>query len=112
MDILQILQYIGCILTVLVGAYAVFTPKNTVAVTALAPQGAHGITEIRTVGAFFIILGVAPFFLGAAAFQMLGYAYFGAGVVRLISIFMDGSNDRTNWVAFVLEMIFGVVLSI
>src|SRR5688500_1319508 len=101
MDILQILQYSGCIITVLIGIYAVFTPKKTVAVTALAPQGAHGITEIRTVGGFFLILGIAPFFLGTAAFQMLGYAYFGAGIVRLISIFMDKSSDRINWTAFI-----------
>lgn len=61
MNILQILQYIGCALTALVGVYAMLAPKNTVSFTGLAPQGGRGITEIRVVfGVFFIVLGFFP----------------------------------------------------
>lgn len=112
MNILQILQYIGCILTALVGAYAMFAPKNIVGFTGLAPQGGRGITEIRAIfGIFFIVLGLFPIIVGSAvAFQMLGYAYFFVGIVRIISIFVDRSSNQSNWFSVVFEIVFGIIL--
>lgn len=110
--LLQILQYIGCILTALVGVYATFSPKNTTSVTGLVPQGARGITEIRVVfGVFFIVLGLFPIVVGnPIAFQMLGYAYLLVGIARIISIFIDKSSERSNWMSVAFEVIFGFIL--
>ena len=110
--ILQILQYLGCILTALVGLYAMFAPKNTIGFTGLEPQGGRGITEIRVVfGMFFIVLGLFPMIVGsAAAFQMLGYAYFFVGIARIISIFVDKSSNQSNWFSVAFEIVFGVIL--
>ncbi|WKZ38044.1 MAG: DUF4345 family protein [Anaerolineales bacterium] len=112
MNILQILQYSGCILTALVGAYAMVAPKNTVGFTGLAPQGGRGITEIRVVfGMFFIVLGLFPILAGSAvAFQMLGYAYLFVGIARSISIFADKSGTQSNWYSVIFEIVFGVIL--
>jgi uncharacterized membrane protein HdeD (DUF308 family) len=112
MNILQILQYIGCALTALVGVYAMLAPKNTVGFTGLAPQGGRGITEIRVVfGVFFIVLGFFPIVTASTiAFQMLGYAYLFVGMARIISIFVDTSSDSSNWYSVAFELVFGVIL--
>lgn len=112
MNILQILQYAGCILTALVGVYALFAPKNIVGFTGLVPQGGRGITEIRAIfGMFFIVLGLFPIITGSAvAFQMLGYAYLFVGIARINSIFVDKSSSSSNWYSVAFEIIFGVIL--
>jgi len=112
MNILQILQYIGCILTAAVGVYATFAPKNTVGFTGLAPQGGRGITEIRVVlGMLFVVAGLFPILAASAvAFQMLGYIYLFVGIARLISIFVDKSANPSNWYSVAFEIVFGVIL--
>ncbi|MBE0684106.1 MAG: DUF4345 family protein [Anaerolineales bacterium] len=112
MNILLILQYLGCILTALVGAYALFAPAKIVGFTGLAPQGGRGITEIRVIfGVFFIVLGLFPLLVqNSAAFQMLGYAYFFVGIARIISIFLDKSSSSSNWYSVAFEIVFGLIL--
>ncbi|HRQ24629.1 MAG TPA: DUF4345 family protein [Anaerolineales bacterium] len=110
--ILQVLQYLGCIFTALVGVYALLSPKSTVGVTGLAPQGGRGITEIRVVfGVFFIVLGLFPIVTASAiAFQMLGYAYLIVGIARVVSIFVDRSSSASNWYSVGFEIVFGTIL--
>lgn len=109
--IISILQYIGCLLTALVGVLALLAPERTINFTGLSPQGGRGITEIRSVlGGMFIALGVAPFFLDDVAFTVLGISYLAIGIVRLPSIFLDKSSSQSNWISFAFEIIFGVIL--
>ena len=109
--ILQYLQYIACLITIIAGVYALFSPDNAVALSGLVPKGGRGRTEIRcAMGAMYIALGVAPLFLGATAFQVLGIAYLAIAVVRLISIFVDKSATTSNWASLALEVVCGVVL--
>lgn len=108
---IQILQYIGCVLTALVGVFSLVAPGRTVSFTGLAPQGGRGITEIRAVlGGLFIALGVAPFFLGDIAYTVLGIGYLVVGIIRLGSIFLDRSGTSSNWISLAFEIIFGVIL--
>ena len=109
--IVQILQYIGCAVTVMTGLLALVAPERTVNFTGLSPQGGRGITEIRAVlGGLLIALGAAPFFLGSVAYTVLGISYLAIGVVRLPSIFLDKSSTQSNWISFVIEILFGVIL--
>lgn len=109
--ILQYLQYIACIITIMAGLYALFSPEKAVALTGLVPKGGRGLTEIRcTMGALYIALGVTPFFLGEVAFTVLGIGYLAIAIVRLVSIFVDKSASSSNWASFALELICGVVL--
>jgi uncharacterized membrane protein HdeD (DUF308 family) len=109
--ILQYLQYLACILTILAGLFALFSPKNAVSLTGLVPKDGRGLTEIRCVmGALYIALGVTPFFLGEVAFTMLGIAYLAIALVRLVSIFVDQSASTSNWGSLALELVLGVIL--
>ena len=110
--VLEILKIVGCILTALVGVYAMFNPKSTVSFTGLAPEGNRGITEIRVVfGVFFIVLGLFPIIANnLIAYQMLGFGYFFVGITRTISIFIDKSSNASNWQSVIFEIVFGIIL--
>jgi uncharacterized membrane protein HdeD (DUF308 family) len=44
------------------------------------------------------------------AFQMLGSGYLLVGAARIISIFMDKSSERSNWISVAFEIVFGLIL--
>ena len=109
--ILQYLQYLACILTVISGLFALFSPERAVSLTGLVPKGGRGLTEIRCVmGGLYIALGITPFLLGEVAFMMLGIAYLAIAVTRLVSIFLDKSGTQSNWLSLALELVLGVIL--
>ncbi len=110
--LLTVLQYIACALTVLVGAWSLFSPTSAGKFTGLTPEGGRGITEIRAIlGMFFVALGLFPIlFPTDAAFHMLGFAYLLVGVTRLISIFVDKSGNQSNWISVASEFLLGAIL--
>ena len=112
--IVQILQIIAAIATILTGLVSLFKPESVTGFTGLHPEGGRGITEIRAVlGGFFVALGAAPLFLNSpVAYTMLGIAYLGIAVVRGISLFVDKSVTQSNVISLVVEVIFGVILVI
>jgi hypothetical protein len=109
--ILQYLQYLACILPIISGLFALFSPERAVSLTGLVPKGGRGLTEVRSLmGGLYIGLGVAPFILGGVAFTMLGIGFLSIALVRLISIFVDKSGTQSNWMSLALELGLGVVL--
>lgn len=111
MDIVMILQWIAALGTVLTGLLALAKPSATYAFIGLNADGPRGVSEIRSIfGGLFIALGLAPFFLGATAYQMLGIAYLGIALARAFSIVFDRSYANSNLISLVIEIIFGVVL--
>jgi hypothetical protein len=109
--ILQYLQYLACILTIISGLFALFAPARAVSLTGLVPKGGRGLTEIRCLmGGLYIALGVSPFILGGVAFTMLGIAYLAIALVRLVSIFVDKSGTQSTWMSLALELVLGVIL--
>jgi hypothetical protein len=111
MDIVMILQWIAALGTVMTGLLALVKPSATYAFIGLSAEGSRGVSEIRSIfGGLFIALGLAPFFLGEAAYQMLGIAYLGIALARAFSIVFDRSYANSNLISLVIEVIFGVVL--
>ncbi|MBK7453074.1 MAG: DUF4345 family protein [Anaerolineales bacterium] len=110
--IVQILQIIAVLATILTGLVSLFKPESVTGFTGLRPEGGRGITEIRAVlGGFFIALGAAPLFLSSpVAYMMLGIAYLGVALVRGISMFTDKSVVQSNVISLVVEIIFGIIL--
>ena len=109
---LSILKIIVAVGTIATGLLALVKPKSVYAFTGLRAEGGRGITEIRSIlGGLFIALGgTALFFRSPEAYQMLGIAYLGIFVVRLVSMFIDQSVERSNLISLVVEIVFGVIL--
>jgi hypothetical protein len=112
MTILEILQILVGVATILTGVVSLFWPLRVRGFTGLEVAGGRGITEIRAVlGAFFVGLGAAVLFLNdPAAYQTLGIAYLVVAVVRTVSMFVDKSVVGSNVVSVITEVIFGVIL--
>lgn len=110
--LLEILQIIAAVGTILTGAVSLFWPSKVQGFTGLSANGARGITEIRTIlGALFIALGAAVLYFNIpATYQMLGITYLIMGVVRGISIFVDKSTEASNIISLVAELVFGIIL--
>lgn len=110
--VIKILQLIAIIATILTGLFSLINPLGVQGFTGLTAPGGRGITEIRSIlGGLFIGLGIAAFLLGTReTYQMLGIMYLAIGAVRLVSIFLDKSSVQSNWISFIVEIIFGIIL--
>ncbi len=111
---LKILQIIAVIATILTGVVSLVNPRGAQGFTGLTAAGGRGVTEIRAIlGGLFIGLGIAVFVLATReTYQTLGITYLAIGAVRLFSIFLDKSSTQSNWISFVVEILFGVILSL
>jgi hypothetical protein len=113
MMVLQILKIIGCIGTIGTGLLGALRPSALPGFTGLEAPGPRGITEVRSIfGGLFIGVGAFPLIVGApAAYRMLGVMYLAIGVVRVISMVVDGSlSESSNIISLVVEIVFGVIL--
>jgi len=112
MNLLDILQLIALLGTLLTGVFSLIWPANIEGFTGLRPVGGRGITEIRSImGGVFIGLALAAFFLDhAVSYPMLGITYLVIAVVRTVSMFLDDSMVSSNYISIAAEVIFGVLL--
>jgi hypothetical protein len=111
MNLLEILQIVAALATAATGLFSLLAPTKITGFTGLQPVGGRGITELRSVlGALFIALGLAPLFLGAPAYLMLGIGYLAIGAVRAVSMFVDRSVVQSNVISLATEIVLGVIL--
>ncbi len=110
--LLSVLQIIAAVGTIGTGLLALVKPQSVYGFTGLRAEGGRGITEIRAIlGGLFIALGgVALVYHSPETYRMLGVIYLGIGVVRLVSMFIDDSIERSNIISLVVELLFGVIL--
>ncbi len=113
MDFLTILKIIAALATAATGLLALVKPSAAYGFTGLNAAGERGVSEIRAIfGGLFIGLGVAPFFLGAAGYAMLGIGYLAIAAARTFSIIFDRSYAQSNWISLAIEIVLGVILVI
>lgn len=106
MDIWTLLKVIAALATVLTGLVAFLKPAMTYGFIGLNANGVRGVSEIRAIfGGLFIALGLAPFFLGPVAYQMLGIVYLGIAVARGFSILYDKSYAKSNIISLITEIV-------
>ena len=111
MNVWMILKIIAALGTAATGLLAFVKPAATYGFIGLSPNGVRGVSEIRAIfGGLFIALGLAPLFLGAATYQMLGIGYLAIAMARLISILFDRSYAQSNIISLVIEIVMGVIL--
>lgn len=108
----QILKVIAAAGTVGAGLLSLFRPSLVTSFTGLRPQGARGITEIRAVfGGLLVGMGAFPLIVGApVTYRMLGVMYLAIAFVRLASMVIDRSIERTNLISLAVEFFLGSAL--
>lgn len=110
MDILMILKIFAALATAATGLLAFVKPDAVYGFTGLTAQGARGVSEVRAVfGGLFIALGLAPIVLNQ--YRILGVGYLAIAVTRIISIIIDRSYARSNFVSLAIEIVFGAILA-
>lgn len=114
MMFLYILKILFAVLTIITGLYSLVKPKDIKGFTGLVVDGPRGITEIRSImGGVFIALGALPLILGEdIAYFVLGATYLVIGAVRLVSMLVDKSVERSNLISLAVEVVFGIILVI
>ena len=113
MNIWMVLKIIAAVATAATGLLAFVKPAATYGFIGLNPNGVRGVSEIRAIfGGLFIALGLAPLFLGEAAYQMLGIGYAAIAAARAISMVFDKSYAQSNLISLIIEIIFGAILVI
>ena len=113
MNILLALKIIAALATAATGLLALVKPSAAYGFTGLNAAGPRGLSEIRAVfGGLFIGLGLAPFFIGAETYTMLGIGYLAIAAARTFSIVFDKSYAQSNWTSLGIEIVLGVVLVI
>lgn len=112
MNILSILQIIAAVGTIATGLLALLKPKSIDGFTGITATGPRGITEVRAIfGGLFIGLGAAAILLNTqAAYQMLGITYGAIAAVRIVSMFLDNSVEKSNIISAIVEVVFAVIL--
>lgn len=101
----------GAGITILMGCLGLFLPDKAAALTGLVAATPAARAEFRgTLGVTFVFLGAVPLLSQSPyAFLTAGACWLGAAIGRVISIFVDDGNDRTNWGAVAFE---GLVASL
>ncbi len=111
MNIWMVLKIIAALITAATGLLAFVKPTATYAFIGLNPNGVRGVSEIRAIfGGLFIALGLAPLFLGATAYQMLGIGYLAIAVARTFSMVFDKSYAQSNIISLLIEIVLGAIL--
>ena len=111
MSPLLVLKIIAALATVATGLLALVRPQATYGFIGLKADGPRGLSEIRSVfGGLFIALGLAPLFLGATAYQMLGIGYLAIAAARAGSILLDKSYAQSNFISLAIEVVLGAIL--
>ena len=97
--------YIGAAISVVAGVLGLIWPQKVSVIIGLSLPGKLGISEFRaTYGGLFIGAGLATLFIGShQAALVLGAAWGGAFVARVVSLVVDKSRSRENLAGLVIE---------
>ena len=113
MTLEQLLNIVACVALILFGAYALLRPYEAAQIVHLKPEDATGTAEIRiSFGGLSLMMGVAPLLLNEpAAYQVVGIAFLGAFVTRLLTLAADHPQTEMPFVlSGVFELLVGLIL--
>lgn len=94
---IDILNIIAALLTIGFGLFGFLAPRYTADALDLAPtQSTMGLSEMRaSVGGLFVVAGAAALWLqDPLAFAMIGFAFAGAALGRVVSLVYDSPPLR------------------
>ena len=88
----EMINIIAALLTIGFGLFGFLAPAYTASALDLAPtDSTMGYSEIRaSVGGLFVVAGIAAIWIGTpTAYAMVGFAFAGAALGRLVSLMLD-----------------------
>lgn len=88
----EIINIVAALLTIGFGAFGFFAPRYTADTLDLAPTASTmGLSELRaSAGGLFVVAGAAAIYLNdPLAYAMIGFAYTGAALGRVVSLLID-----------------------
>ena len=107
------LNFAGALITILFGLWALIQPKKFSKMLSLVPYKKRGLTEIRTTYGG-LMLGLSIFTAinqSKILYHCLGYGWLGAGIIRVVSMFLiDKSYSKKNLSFALIELIVSVLL--
>ncbi|MFK7881887.1 DUF4345 family protein [Roseobacter sp.] len=89
---MDILNFSATLLTIGFGLFGFLAPRYTASALDLAPtHSTMGLSEMRaSVGGLFVVAGCAALWIDEpVAYAMLGFAFVGAALGRVLSLFFD-----------------------
>ncbi|MEO9684190.1 MAG: DUF4345 family protein [Tateyamaria sp.] len=89
---IDFLNIVAALLTIGFGLFGFIAPRFTAEALDLAPtKSTMGLSEMRaSVGGLFVVAGLAAIRLGAPlAYAMIGFAFAGAALGRVLSLIFD-----------------------
>ncbi|MBA3870091.1 MAG: DUF4345 family protein [Anaerolineae bacterium] len=113
MPLEQFFNLVACIAIILFGIYALLRPYEVAAMAHLKADDSNGTAEVRiSFGGLFVMMGIAPLVLNdPVAYQVVGLAFIGAFVTRLITLVVDHpQTDRLFVISGLFEVVVGLVL--
>lgn len=110
--LLTVIQIFVLFATIGIGLLSFAAPETAANFTGMALPTPRGRTEMRVIfGGLFIGLGAAPLlFPGAGAYRTVGLVYLALAASRVMSIVIDRSGNRSNWISLASEVVFGFIL--
>ena len=109
----DILTRIATLLTIAFGHFGFVAPRYTASALDLAPTGSTmGLSEMRaSVGGLFVVAGIAALWLDEPlAYAMIGFAFVGAALGRVLSLIFDRPPVRKVLVFGGIEAALAAVL--
>lgn len=89
---IDILNVVAALLTIGFGLFGFLAPRYTASALDLAPTNSTmGLSELRaSVGGLFVVAGGAAIWMGVPlGYAMLGFAFVGAALGRVLSLMLD-----------------------
>lgn len=106
------LANLGAVLTVLLGLLGAIVPNRAANLVGIEPLGGFGVSEVRaTYGGLFLAMGGCCLYLQSPiAFLVVGSAWIGAAIVRLLSLLIDKGSFPKLLAGVFVELGIGVLL--
>lgn len=95
---IDVLNLVAAVLTIGFGGFGFLAPRYTASALDLAPtHSTMGLSEMRaSVGGLFVVMGLAALWMDQPlAYGMIGIAFAGAALGRIVSLAFDGPPVRT-----------------
>lgn len=110
---MALLNPILALLATAMGAFGFLAPRYTAQALDLTPgKTTMGLSEMRaSVGGLFVVLGIGCLIIDdPLAYAMLGVAFAGAALGRLVSCLVDRPAVSRAWIFFAIEFAMALAL--